>query len=123
MTRYRISGKLSTSRPTGDFPEFKAKTLRVKTNELHDLEAIRKIRSRMEVTRIIGCEMIYLRLHVNLLNDGIAKKKLLLDGLKYVHCMLSMPSKYKPFFLAYALVAVLDQKFVQKVLYRSLLGF
>lgn len=123
LTRYRISGKLSTSRPTGNFSEFKAKALRVKTNELHDLEAIRNIKSRMEVTRIIGCEIIYLRLHANLLTDGVAREMLLLDGLRYVHCMLSMPSKYKPFFLAYALVAILYPKFVQDILYRSSLGF
>lgn len=123
LTRYRISGKLSTSRPTGNFPEFKAKTLRVKTNELHDIEAIRGIKSRVEVTKIVSCEIVYLRLHVNLLTDSTDRKMLLLDGLRYVHCMLSMPSKYKPFFLAYALVAVLDKKIVQKVLYRSSLGF
>ena len=123
LTKYRISGKLSTSRPTGNFVEFKAKTLRVKKNELGDIESIRNKSNRGEVTRIISCEIVYLRLHVNLLTDITSRKALLLDGLRYIHCMLSVPSKYKPFFLAYALIAVLYPKFVQGILYRSSLDF
>ncbi|MEM0134155.1 MAG: glycosyltransferase family 2 protein [Thermoplasmatales archaeon] len=123
LTQYRISGKMSTSRPTGTFAEFKVKTLRVKRNELEDLQLIQSFPSRQEVARAIACEVIFLRLHVDLLSDIAGRETILMDGLKYIHCMLSIPSKYKPFFLAYALFATLNANFVQKIIYRSSLGF
>jgi glycosyltransferase involved in cell wall biosynthesis len=123
LTRYRASGKLSTSRPSGNFVEFRTKTLRVKRSELADIETMSLADNRPEVQKIIACEIVYLRLYVNLFTDTANRKLLLLDGFRYLNCVFSMPTKYKPFFIAYSFIALLDKNLIQAIIYKSALYF
>jgi len=123
LTKYRVAAGMSTSRPRGNIQEFIRKTLKVKTNEYNDLRQISNLANKKEVSILVSMEVDFLGLYVNLFSEKNERKKLVWYSIRYIKCMLSIPSKYNPYFLAYSFISIFNKKFVQRIIYSSTTKF
>jgi glycosyltransferase involved in cell wall biosynthesis len=123
LTQYRVSRELSTSRPLGTFAEFREKSLKLKTRELTDVVFLTGLPQTPAVKKIINMEAVFLALQVEILNKNNDRKKMIKLAIRYVRCMLSIPSKYNPYYFGYAVLSLIDKNIPLKILYNSSLNF